>query len=532
MHDDTQPTRVFEMARALGDGQFPVRWVSDLGYGYGYPIFNFYAPLPYYIGAIGVLSGLDAIVVTKLMFGLGVLLAAIFMYVLGYKLGGVWGGIISALVYLYAPYHGVQIYVRGAVGEYWAYAFLPLILYGIIGDKENRDQSWLIAALGLAGVILSHNITAFLTLGFLGLFLASELLKSLVNRSDFSKAALILKVIVVGALFTAWFWLPAVTEVYLTKVETLVQGANDFHRHFVFLDQLWNSPWGYGGSAPGRLDGMSFMLGKIPLVLAILGLAGLTWNKIKSKGLIYLCLGGLIISVFMMLDISKSIWEVIPGIDFVQYPWRFLVFAVFFIAVMSSYVDFSLTRFVSSRNSRSLLLLGFSLVIVVVHSRYFRPQFVANKTSADYISDTAVKWSISRISDEYLPKNFPVPKTDKEIALGKFNTTGDIIIDQSEIRSHFWHIDVMSLTAGDIVLSLSFFPGWKFYIDNRVVEPIIQDGLVKLQLVPGKHTITAYFSNTWPRIVGNWVSLLALFWFMTKLGPLKYKNQPYQNEKN
>ncbi|HSA83405.1 MAG TPA: hypothetical protein VLF20_00780, partial [Patescibacteria group bacterium] len=51
MHDDTQVARVFEMHKALIDGQFPVRWVADLGYHYGYPIFNFYAPLAYYIGA-------------------------------------------------------------------------------------------------------------------------------------------------------------------------------------------------------------------------------------------------------------------------------------------------------------------------------------------------------------------------------------------------------------------------------------------------------------------------------------------------
>ena len=50
MHDDTQVGRIIAMGRALRNGQFPVRWVSDLGYGYGYPIFNFYGPLPYYLG--------------------------------------------------------------------------------------------------------------------------------------------------------------------------------------------------------------------------------------------------------------------------------------------------------------------------------------------------------------------------------------------------------------------------------------------------------------------------------------------------
>jgi hypothetical protein len=44
MHDDAQVGRVVAMGQALRDGQFPVRWVNYLGYGYGYPIFNFYGP--------------------------------------------------------------------------------------------------------------------------------------------------------------------------------------------------------------------------------------------------------------------------------------------------------------------------------------------------------------------------------------------------------------------------------------------------------------------------------------------------------
>src|SRR3989344_7467864 len=42
--------RVYEMNRALTDGQFPVRWAPD--FRYGEPLFNFYEPLPYYIGAL------------------------------------------------------------------------------------------------------------------------------------------------------------------------------------------------------------------------------------------------------------------------------------------------------------------------------------------------------------------------------------------------------------------------------------------------------------------------------------------------
>src|SRR3990167_1872112 len=74
MHDDTQVARVFEMGKALRDGMFPVRWVPDLGYGYGYPIFNFYAPLSYYFGGFLTLLGFDALLATKIMMAVGILL--------------------------------------------------------------------------------------------------------------------------------------------------------------------------------------------------------------------------------------------------------------------------------------------------------------------------------------------------------------------------------------------------------------------------------------------------------------------------
>ena len=50
MHDDLQATRQLELNKCFVDGQVPCRWVPDLGYGFGYPLFNYYPSLPYLIG--------------------------------------------------------------------------------------------------------------------------------------------------------------------------------------------------------------------------------------------------------------------------------------------------------------------------------------------------------------------------------------------------------------------------------------------------------------------------------------------------
>ncbi len=296
MHDDTQVARVFEMHKSLNDGMFPVRWVEDLGYGYGYPIFNFYAPLAYYIGGFFMFLGFNALLATKIMIGLGIVLSGIFMYLLAREFWGEVGGIISGLLYLYAPYHAVDIYVRGDVAEFFAYAFIPLVFFGVyriykISTADSKLQLkiknniwfWVaVSAFAYAGVILSHNLTAMMMTPFVFIFAfilyASSKLK--INKPHFIWLGLLL-----GIVLAAFYWLPVFFELSFTNVLSVVGGGSNYKDHFVCINQLWNSPWGFGGSVPGCMDGLSFRIGKIHLILAAFSLPVmfLVFEKNKTK---------------------------------------------------------------------------------------------------------------------------------------------------------------------------------------------------------------------------------------------------------
>src|SRR3990172_1951592 len=124
-HDDVQVIRIYEMGKCFKDFQIPCRWVPDLGGLYGYPIFNYYAPLPYYFGELVYLLTGRLLFAVKAMFTLSFVAAYIFMYLLASKFFGKMGGSVSAIFYSFAPYHALDFYIRGAMGEMWALALFP-----------------------------------------------------------------------------------------------------------------------------------------------------------------------------------------------------------------------------------------------------------------------------------------------------------------------------------------------------------------------------------------------------------------------
>jgi len=88
------------MPKSLHDGMFPVRWVTDLGYHYGYPIFNFYAPFAYYVGGFLNLIGIDALNATKIDDGIRSCFFSVFMYLFAKEF---WGKVVvcfSCFIYL------------------------------------------------------------------------------------------------------------------------------------------------------------------------------------------------------------------------------------------------------------------------------------------------------------------------------------------------------------------------------------------------------------------------------------------------
>jgi len=512
MHDDTQVARVIVMGRALRNGQFPVRWVSDLGYGYGYPLYNFYGPLPYYFGGVLYAAGMNAVVTTKAMMAVGMMLAAVTMYVLVQARFGRLSGILAGILYAFAPYHAVQLYVRGAVGELWAYALLPLLFLGIFLvsiSTRRKDGIW-IGGVGLAGIILSHTISGYMTVVFYLIGLALYTLILLFKRRfHFSLLTFHFSLLSVGLGLSAFFWLPAIAEMGYTNVAGQIGVTANFRDHFVCIPQLWNSLWGYGGSVSGCIDGMSFKIGKLHIMLAILG-AVLGFSSVR----LFVIIG--IASVFMALGISRGIWDSIPGFAYVQYPWRLLTAVVFSVSVLGGSVLFWIKQRWAKIGTFAILLIA----IPGLNVKLFTPQMTYDKPSDFYESSEELLWRASKVSDEYLPPSFQKPDSFQAVAreiLASDSNRGLAV--ETEINTEtYTKLHINTQVPMDVTLNRISFPGWQYWVNGVRQHVRIENGLPVTALPAGGSVVEIRFSDTLVRTIGNMLSIFAVLWFLKDYG--------------
>jgi len=117
-HDRHVPyLRVLALEDALASGQFPPRWFAQFDGGYGSPYPSFYGMLFYYLAAIFHVVGLSLGSAVELTAFLTMAGSGLAMFLLVGHLWGPAAGLLSAALYVYAPYLLVDAFVRGAYRE-------------------------------------------------------------------------------------------------------------------------------------------------------------------------------------------------------------------------------------------------------------------------------------------------------------------------------------------------------------------------------------------------------------------------------
>ncbi len=520
MHDNTQVVRIYQMQKAISDGMFPVRWVQDLGYGYGYPIFNFYAPLAYYIGSLfSFFTG--PLLATKIMFGLVLIGSAFSMYLASARFFSRPGALAAAITYLYFPYHAVNIYVRGALSESLAYAFIPLVFYGIFLLHDNLSKKtvkrfWIapfIIVMAFAATALSHNLSALILCLTLVPIIIIGVLTTHEKKRFFTYT---FATLVIGGLLTSFYTAPALLEMSYTNVGGQLGGGAVATDNFVCLKQLWSSPWGYGGSVPGCLDGMSFALGKINIALTALSLVLLSFLYIfkKEKKNIFPVLTAVVLlflSLFMTQNYSTFLWEMLPGIDYIQYPWRFLNITALSISLLVAGLVFAVSKIT---NTKIALVAGILIVFVQIYLNYdiFKAQAYDSTKDPTYQSYKYITETASKISDEYLPKNFSKPVTPEDIPQQRIEIAkGNAEINVTRnTTTKFIFMATQDNKTTVVKISKTPYPTWQLTVDGNSEKFTSKNDGIYISLLPGTHEYSLKYISSNTQKTANAVSIVTI----------------------
>jgi hypothetical protein len=543
---------LYEFDRSIQDGILYPRWSPDITFGYGYPLFNIYGPLAFYLGEAFHLLGLDLLWAIKMVFAASFVLSGLAMYLFVRKLMGRWAGLIAGLVYVYVPYHIGDVYVRGAFAESMALVFFPLILWSFYEAVENPRPIALVGgALSYAGLIFSHNGLLLLFSPFLGAYLVFLVVSrawqdsggaaaskrkrwTLFIRAAASRASTPLAALALGLGVGALFWLPMALEFKFVRLDQWLGGYYDYRDDFVYFFQFFSPFWDYGLSQLGPQDDLSFQIGAVPIVLSVFSLVALSRLRDRvQRRMTMFFQASLVVVVFLMLSASTPFWELLPIVIFAQFPWRLLALVMPCVAYLAGSV---VAASAEEDSARATPLASWALVVLIIFASYtyLSPQIIEPaegpvslegmmrfmQSSNQMTGSVAWTHEIPTWSAfaEYVVMEGEAPDLKVDLAaLPKPRRRLAVDLqDSSTISQQLW---VHAEEEGRILFNIFYYPGWRAYILDELhgdiqreleVRPHGSTGRVSVGVPEGEYYLLLRFEDTPVRVVGQWLFVTSL----------------------
>lgn len=485
VHDPTAVARLSMLKSTLGEGQIPAAWNNMLNNGFGYPLFLYYAPLVTYFSALISLATPTLILAIKLTLLSCVVLSLLGMYTLTKKYGR-YNALLATVCYAVLPYHALTIYVRGAFAEVMVWTLLPWVIYYWTNPISTRKQI-LAPSLITAAFLLSHNTVVWFILPILILIIIF-----LQKRVDRPRSVLALAL---SFLLTSFATLPIIFEQSFVQVAR-VATQTKLSDHFLNFTQLWHSAWGYGGSAPmGESDGMSFMLGKFPLVLLALSLFRTiaTRSLSRYKFIVFLITFGFAYATTIN---SQWLWNIFPLAEFIQFPWRLLLYATFGIAYMVAWL---LPSEIEDLKGSTITVI-LSILLIYFSSPFFQPQEIRNYDDRTFLSKPTLATVAKDKIPEYLPTWMPqFPESESSDGLTRSSTRVTGQIENKLVQT--------------LTIQTAYMPHWKLNLNGYPTDIVPNpDGTIRTHapVPPGTYAVDLTWQQTPVEKLGVVLSLVTL----------------------
>jgi hypothetical protein len=466
-------------------------WAALAHFAYGEPRFIFYPPASWTLGAL-LGSIFPWVLVPSIYVWLALVAAGISMFMLARLWLDRRDAIFAAVLYTVNPYHLVTVYWRSAFAELLAAALVPILLLLVLRAEEERRRGAFFLGVLLAGAWLINAPAAVMIHYSLALLLVVVAWHRRSPRVLIVGAGAVL----LGAALAAFYLLPAVYEQKWVNIAQAVSPGSRPLDNFLCVH-----------TTDAEHDAFNRLISWVAAMEIILTLAAAWaargWGS-RNRLLWYTLSVWAVACGLLMLAITNPLWEVLPKLRFMQFPWRWsLCLGVPFTLLLT----FAVKRWAS----RALLYLAMLGMLVFVWHQFQPPWW---DTAADLreMQDNMANGRGYEGTDEYAPAGTDPSSLDQDARRVTVDGTAHAAIHVTQ-----WEAEEKVLTAkmsapDNLALRLFNYPAWRVEVNGQQASAATREGTGQM-LIPvsaGANRVQITFTKTWDRKWGWWISLMTL----------------------
>ncbi|MGA2911353.1 MAG: 6-pyruvoyl-tetrahydropterin synthase-related protein [Candidatus Levyibacteriota bacterium] len=488
--------RAIAFYQNLVDGNLLPSWAGKLNATYGYPLFVFLNPLPYYLISFFHFLNFSFIASMKIFIALAYILSGLFMYLLAKEtLKNDLAAFTSSIFYLFMPYHFVDLHFRIDVGEILCFTLIPLLLFFTYRLFKRGAIVYIFwTALSFALLIMSHQAIALLALFPIVAFLLIQFLQ---NQERIRQIRLWMKLaaaFLLGILISSYVWLPYLIFAKYNLSSTLFNALPSF----ISVRELLYSPWRYGLLFQGPKGELSYLIGYAQLFILGYLLVYLLLKKTKARYAmeVTIWLATTAFLIFMLTPYSSIIWLNTPMLKNVLMSSRIL-------SVITLGISFAAGYFALINRNRKVivwLVIGLAISSTILNwgNRRVIPQITDTQLINNLPLSTYQGEGLNYIANSIWFSNQPV--WINKIPDSKIDTLkGQAEIKVLSITStkHFYSVN----STGDAVLKENtlYYPGWTVSVNGKQTEINFTNkrypGIITFTIPKGKTQIMVAYKD-------------------------------------
>ncbi len=523
--------RLVALDSAIQQGDLWPRYIPILHFGYGAPIFNYYAPLSLYPMEGLHLLGFDFLDAFLIGMSLYAVLGTIGAYLIGKSLGGPVAGIVAAVAFASAPFTFYDWPRRGAVAEFAALMILPWLLWAFWRlAVKGRRRDFVVAVLLFALFIPIHNISTLLGTPLL---MAFCLYLWWVSPDPPRALVRMLSAGFIAVGLTTFFWLPALGETSYVRLDRLsgTVSALDFHNNFDPLKEIFSLP--VTADLTQIHPPVPRSLGWPQIILAIVGLGLLAWTRfyeyhheddhppiLRREDWIPVALLLFIGLLFLMLRISTWLWEIIPLFSYIQFPWRLLGPASLWLALLTGMGAVLVAKRIPWQAAQIAWLLACLLAIMAYALPWLYGIYLPDLSAGTIVDvqnfERETGWLATTSVNEYIPPwTEEMPDMDRLTGLyaqsdviPRLQPTEVVTVESAAWKSMGANLSFTAESDTTLIFDWIYFPGFWAQLDGEPVTimPSTTQGLISIDVPEGEHQLEIGFGPTTLRLIAMIVS--------------------------